>query len=247
VIAVDKLGAGGTASPADASGHTQEARTAHLRAFASTVGLDRFAVAGHSRGALEAAQLALDDPRVTSAVLFAGATLPPSDSALPPVPPASDALPEVAWIRARVEPLFADPESPIARAYLEGRLAWVRGDDHHPDRPYRADAIRRAIEAENTVFLPSASVARDDLLRRLAGRGLPVPVLLLWGADDAGAPVERALDLLRVLDAPGAAVQLRVVDRARHLLHHEFAALAAAAVRDHLAGNVPGVTEGTPA
>jgi pimeloyl-ACP methyl ester carboxylesterase len=72
---------------------------------------------------------------------------------------------------------------------------------------------------------PEFRVALDDLRRRtlaqVAERGVPVPTLVVWGADDPSAPVELATQLFDVLRGRAPRAELHVFDRAGHYSFRE--------------------------
>ena len=80
VIALDKLGQGHTENPTSGRDYTLSATARHVVAFVRALGLGDLTVVGHSRGALSAAVLALEEPgRVRRLVVIDTNTLAPED------------------------------------------------------------------------------------------------------------------------------------------------------------------------
>jgi 2-hydroxy-6-oxonona-2,4-dienedioate hydrolase len=78
VYAFDKLGMGDTDNPKSDADYTMVAVIEHARAFVQTLGIKNATLAGHSRGALPAARIAVDHPELVKAlIIFDSSTLPP--------------------------------------------------------------------------------------------------------------------------------------------------------------------------
>ena len=80
VYAVDKFGMGDTDIPQSDEEYTFEPTLRHVYAFLDAIGIEKTTLAGHSRGALPAARIAIDHPeRVKALVVVNSNTLAPKD------------------------------------------------------------------------------------------------------------------------------------------------------------------------
>ena len=183
VVCPDLRGYGGSSKPpttADHAPYSKRAMAADCVALMRSLGHERFAVAGHDRGAYVAMRVALDHPdAVTHLVEMDGV-------------PIADAL-----ARADAEFarrwwhwfFFAQPDRP-ERAILADPDAWYGGG---PDA-MGAEAFedyRAAIHDPATVhamledYRAGLGVDRDaDEADRAAGRRIACPVLVLWATED---------------------------------------------------------------
>lgn len=211
VYAYDQPGLGRTDDPSDLS---MEYRVTHARAFIDAMGLDRFCIMGNSQGSYIAARIALEDPRVEKLVLVASGTLAPRGSA------ASDELsrehserlraytPSLENMRALTSQTLFNPERVTDELVQERYLMSLR------ERPQSDGGTRPA--GPRPIY--------EDL------KNLTTPTLIVWGAQDSGAAVERALLLLQAI--PGA--ELHVFDRAAHWVQWDQTERFNTLVRDFL-------------
>lgn len=181
LYAFDQAGFGHTDGPSD---HSMEYRVAHARAFVDALGLERFHLVGNSMGAYIAARIALEDPRAGRLVLVSSSTLAPPGS------PEAAALgkkharelgeytPTLENMRAMtLKTLF---KSDLVTEELVAERFRMSTGPH-----YEANLKRR--EA------PSWKPMVDEL-PKLRNR-----TLILWGRNDRGAALERAVLLLESL------------------------------------------------
>jgi pimeloyl-ACP methyl ester carboxylesterase len=214
VVAFDQPGFGHSDLPQDFS---LEARVRHARAFIDTLGLRGAHLAGSSAGAYIAARLALEDAGVTRLVLVASSTLAPRGSQEAAVKAArhADQLREFTPTREAVRALM---------------LTAV----------FRAELVTDAVVDER---LAMSLGPRADAQRRRRGGSPPVPVtpdlatltaktLILWGRNDQGAAVERALLLQQAI--PGS--ELHIFDRCAHWVQWDQADRFNRLVADFLRG-----------
>jgi len=236
VIAVDKLGAGGTDSPAADADFTQHARTNHLVEFIRELGLRGVVLVGHSRGALEAAQIALELPGfVTAVVLLDSSSLPPSGDQPATVPASGPVVPSADWVRLRLGACFANPEAEPARAYLLRKQRWCGpGPHHHEQRPWLSAELARAHELDGKVFLPDMNSTRTMVLRRIEKQGFRQPVLIIWGMKDFSAPFRLGLKLLSLVEVASRHVEFHALSCGRHLIHLEFSSLVGGVIHEFL-------------
>ena len=191
VLAPDLLGSGDSESPEGADLRLP-AHAADVRALLGALGIERFAVAGHGRGA-GIAQLLAVDGGVEALVLV-------------------DSVAFDAWPSSRIEELrsrLGHVDDAFIRSWLEGFFRVGMG---HPERLSEADLeeFRRPFTGpdgpERFVRIAEGLDGEGlaDLEPRLAE--LEIPAFVLWGEDDAFLPAELAERLGDAL--PWAAVAL---------------------------------------
>lgn len=216
VYAVDQPGFGYSDDPPDDD--SLEYRVTHVRAFIDTLDLGRYHLVGNSVGAYIAARLALEDPRAVRLVLVASSTLAPRGSA------EADALarrhaeelrtftPGVQQMRnLTMKTLFH--RDLVTDAFVHERLAMASG------RRFEAHVRRQRA--------PRARPILDEL------PNLKTKTLIVWGRNDQGAAVERALLLFQVI--PGA--ELHLFDRCGHWVQWDQAERFNRLVADFLSGD----------
>jgi 2-hydroxy-6-oxonona-2,4-dienedioate hydrolase len=194
VLAYDQPGFGLSGIPGD---HTMEFRVAHARAFLDAVAVDHAHIVGNSVGAYIAARLALDDGNVGRLALVSSSTLAPKGSAKASAVAAAH-VDELRSYEPSIEAMRAMTRKTLFRQELvtdelvQERYEMSRG--HLFEASKAREAVRgvRSLEGE---------------LGRLRN-----PTLILWGANDHGASVERAVLLQEAL--PGA--ELHVFKNCAH-------------------------------
>ncbi len=212
VIAFDQPGFGLSDEPPDAS---LGFRTRFVPALMDALGLARAHLVGHSQSGRIAVSLALSQPeRVGRAVVVATGSL------LPPLPGAaseqegddgSATEPTLEQTRAALEATVFHRER-VTDAVVQARHRMSTG------RNFRAFLARRQARG--------GGKAKDPvpLWQRLAE--VPVPLRLIYGAEDRGECARRA----RLALERWPALDLHLVERARHLVHWDaperFAELA---------------------
>lgn len=226
VIAFDQPGYGLTDNPTD---YTVAYRQQFILRFADALGLARVHLVGHSQAGGMALNLAFAHPDRVASVLVLG-----SDNVLPPLSDGSAPRREATEAPAS-EPTLAD-----TRALLEDNLYHhelitpeVLAQRHRMSLGKNLEAARaraRAVE-------PPADRRAPPLWQRLDQ--VPVPLLLVYGAQDRGAAAQRAA--LAKERYPG--LDLRLIDGARHLVQWDapeaFVAIAAEFLRRHAAAPAP--------
>ncbi len=189
VICPDLRGYGASDKPAEADEHTYAKRTmaADVVALAAALGHDRFALAGHDRGALVAVRAGLDHPDAVSHLLVLD-VLPTLD--MWDVLHGVDA--KVAWhlyLMAQPagvpEPMIAAVADTFFAAFLDG---WVADPAAIP-ADHRAEYLRASREAVPSIVADYRASAGIDVVHdredRAAGRTLTMPVTVVqqdWGA-----------------------------------------------------------------
>jgi pimeloyl-ACP methyl ester carboxylesterase len=204
-LAIDALGFGRSAKPADAP--YSLALMARLYAgLLDALGITRATVVGHSMGGKYGMALALLQPERVTALALVGT------DGFVPVSPLTQAGgwplvgPALLWfssqpfmVRAMLGVAFAEPEHHLSAEILERGRAAIMGADN---RRALTSLSRRYAEVD----LASTGLrARLDTLR--------VPTLLIWGDQDRVFPVERA-GQAALADIPGA--QLVIIPRCGH-------------------------------
>ena len=212
VYAFDQPGFGRTDNPTD---YSLEYRVRHAKAFVKAMGLDRFALMGNSQGSYIVARMALENPHITRLVLVASGTLAPRGSA------ASEELsrehaerlasyePSLENCRALTMQTLLNPER-VTDDLVRERYEMSIGKN------FEANEKRRGIPAPRPVY--------EEL------KNLTMPVMILWGAQDSGAALERSLLLLRAM--PGA--ELHIFDRSGHWVQWDQTDRFNTLVRDFL-------------
>jgi pimeloyl-ACP methyl ester carboxylesterase len=214
VIAFDQPGFGLSGLPTD---YSMEYRVQHARAFIDSLGLDRYHVIGNSVGAYIAARIALEDPRVDRLALISSSVLAPRGSA------AADAMarehsaalrevvPSLESIRKLTEGTLYRREL-ITDALVQARFEMSSGPR------YEAQLARRTAPQQRSIL--------EDLPK------LSPTTLILWGKNDRGAAVERALLLFDLI--PGA--ELHIFDECGHWVQWDQADRFNRIVSDFLGG-----------
>jgi haloacetate dehalogenase len=185
VVCPDLRGYGRSTAPEDAPDHGQASKRAMARdaaALMTALGHERFAVAGHDRGALAAYRTALDHPeRVERLVVMDGV-------------PIVEALERADWRFAADwwHWWFMAQTSKPAEEAINANLEWwyrvagpeAMGAEAHADL---WDALRdpRVVHAMCEDYRAGLGIDREhDQADRAAGRRLRCPVLVLWATED---------------------------------------------------------------
>ncbi|MYZ50384.1 alpha/beta fold hydrolase [Propylenella binzhouense] len=225
VVCPDLRGFGASSKPADTHDHSGSAKRAKARdcvALMERLGFDRFALAGHDRGAYTAFRTAMDHPDRVSRLAILDAV--PIGDALA----RCDARFAQAWWHWF---FFAVPEKP-ERAILADPDAWYSGDpaamgpENHAD--FRA-ATRDPATVHGMLEDYRAGLGIDrahDEADRAAGRRLAMPLLVLWSLRD---------DLAALYGDPravwrpwaGAGLEGRGIESGHHVAEEAPEALAA--------------------
>ena len=216
VYALDLPGHGGSAK--DVGDGEVTTLVDVVRGFLDALGIERAHMAGHSMGALVAAELALADPeRVASLALIAPAGFGPEiDRDYVEGFIAASGRRDLKPVLQR---LFADPDL-VNRQMVDDVLRYKR-----------LDGVQEALRTLADRLFPDGRQARV-----IAGRledGYPGPVLVVWGERDAIIPAAHAEA------APGRA-ETHVLDAVGHSPHME----AAGEVNRLLEGFLAGVRAG---
>lgn len=218
VYAFDQPGFGYTDNPTD---YSMEFRVAHARSFIRAMGTDRYNLMGNSMGAYVAARLALEaSDRVNRLVLVGSATLAPKGSAESEAIANAHAAdlrnytPGLENIRELSKGTFWD-QANVTEEFVQLRYEMSIGKN------WEAQQQRAAAGGAMRVIPP------EEL------GSLKPKTLIVWGANDRGATVEKGLLLFRAI--PGA--EMHVFDGASHWPQWDCAARFASVVGDFLAAD----------
>jgi pimeloyl-ACP methyl ester carboxylesterase len=89
------------------------------------------------------------------------------------------------------------------------------------NRPEHVEAAERVAGLREPVWMPSILSARRQTLADLDERGLPVPTLVVWAADDLSAPLPLAYSLFERVRAKTEFAELHVIARSGHYVFRE--------------------------
>jgi Predicted hydrolases or acyltransferases (alpha/beta hydrolase superfamily) len=221
VVAFDKLGQGGTANPESDDAYSYERLLRHALTVGETVLREPAHIVGHSMGALLAESIALARPGlVRSLVLVDSNTAAPDDDRFPRgafyrdlerrlggAPPTQETV--------RLEPELQSVSSAHVTDNFVHRLLTIARSE-----PY-AEAHARMVRLRHAQWFPSLDAERERVLVRTAAEGLPVPGLVVWGADDPSAPLPLAYALFGHLARETRSCELHVLAHAGHYVFRE--------------------------
>jgi pimeloyl-ACP methyl ester carboxylesterase len=187
-LAPDLPGFGATPAPPEAWGSVEyAAAVAHLlEGTGATAPVEPLVVVGHSLGGRVAVRLAAARPELVGALVLTGAPLVPRGG------------------RRQRPPLAFSAARALHRAGLVGDERMERARQRHGSADYRA--------AQGVMRQVLVRLVNEDYEDALAA--LQCPVELVWGDDDADAPVETA----RALEQSIPHARLTVCPGAGHLL-----------------------------
>jgi len=221
VVTFDKLGQGHTGNPESDAGYTFERLLAHSVVLLERLALGPAHLVGHSMGALLAARIAFARPELvrTLTIVYSNTVAPDDsrfpwtrfyvdlDARMPPGPPTRESV--------RIEPELQSTSSDHVTADFVERLLEIAR------RPEFEHAAARMKALREKTWLPSILPVRARTLEEIDGRGLPVPALVVWGADDPSAPLPLAHALFERIAARTPEADLLVLGRAGHYCFRE--------------------------
>jgi 2-hydroxy-6-oxonona-2,4-dienedioate hydrolase len=219
VIALDKLGQGHTANPLSNEDYTFDAVVYHAYRFIKALGLEKVSIAGHSRGALLVARLALDHPKlVKKLVLVDTSTLSPETSMFP----------SLDWYNR-----LPSPDGPPSRENVQTEVwnqAYNKGTvtESLVDRlleiaqlPTFQEGIDRMTEVGPTVYAPNIDKLRRETVKDIDERGFSMPTMLVWGYNDRSAPLPLGQRLFEHLVEKTPETEMHVLNHAGHNSYRE--------------------------
>ena len=234
VLALDRPGQGHTEAPREPGGYRWETGERHLEDFLQAVAGGPAHLVGHSRGALLVARLALARPDLAlSLTLVDAGSLAPADPSYPRSERFYEQLPrpapgETGPAAVRIEPEAQSVSTAHLTADFVGRLVAIAG------RPDIRLARREMARLGPALFRPSLERARAGALQAIGERGLPVPTLILWGAQDPSTPARAGERLWELVRRATTRSELRLIERAGHYCFREQPAAFVREVIDFL-------------
>ena len=212
---------GDTDNPKSDADYTMAAVIEHAWAFVRTLGIKNATLAGHSRGALPAARIAVDHPELVKAlVIFDSNTLPAEDPSMsydfytklevgaPPIPDREFILRE-----------------PLANSYSQEHVS-----EDFIEEMLRIGRLPRTIEARKkmehfleAVFLPSMREKKYETLKLIEDGGLKAPTLIIWGVNDQSSPMKLGINLLQVIGSVVPRTEFHAFNHAGHYVFREHA------------------------
>lgn len=221
VYAFDKLGMGDTDNPKSDADYTMAAVIDHAWAFVRTLGIRNATLAGHSRGALPAARIAVDHPELVKAlIIFDSNTLPAEDPTMSydfytKLEVGAPAIPDREFIL----------REPIANSYSQEHIS-----EDFVQEMLRIGRLPRTLEARKKmepfleqVFLPSMREKKYETLKLIEAGGLKAPTLIIWGVNDQSSPMKLGIDLLNVIGSVVAKTEFHAFNQAGHYVFREHA------------------------
>ena len=221
VVAIDKLGQGYTGNPKGPEDCTFDALLDHAIATLDALGITGAHLAGHSRGALLVAAIALARPDLAKSVVAVSTnTLAPDDPAFPggqfyadidrrtpPGPPTRESV--------RMEPdAQAYSQEQVTDDFV-GRLLEIANTPGFAAAKAMMDAGGREI------WMDSLAAHKARVLSAIDATGLPCPTLITWGANDKSAFLPLAYQLFDRVRARTPVASLHVVNHSGHYIYRE--------------------------
>lgn len=221
VYAFDKLGMGFTDNPKGDGEYTMAAMIEHAHGFLRALGITRATLAGHSRGALPAARIAVDDPELAQAlIIFDGNTLPPED---PNEPKDFYAKLEIG------APATPDREfvcrEPIANSFSKNHITedFIQEMLEIGKLPKLLEARDKMEHRLNAQFLSDVGKKKRETLDMIRAGRLKAPTLIIWGVNDESSPMRVGLDLLHLISSVVDRTQFHAFNHAGHYVFREHA------------------------
>ena len=228
VFAVDKLGQGFTANPARDEDYTYESLYDHSVRFLDDMAAAPYSLVGHSRGGLLVADIALRRPDlVEKLVLVDTNTLAPASPYIPPgifydgLPSHAAYHPPAVSGPLTIESVRAEP---IAQSYSTAHVTedYISRLWAVAQLPQVEEARQRMAELNASTWLPSMNRRKAEVLQAVDASGLPVPTLLVWGANDLSAPLPvSGYQLYERIARTTADVEFTVINHAGHYCFRE--------------------------
>jgi 2-hydroxy-6-oxo-6-(2'-carboxyphenyl)-hexa-2,4-dienoate hydrolase len=218
VVAFDKLGQGHTGEPRN-DDYTFGALLSHTLDLLDSLTLGPAHLVGHSMGAFLGTRIAIERPDLARTLVLVDSNTTAPDDPRYPWTAFYDGL------EARLPPDHPTRES-VRMEPVEQSSSPDHVTDDFVERLYAIALLRRdedpAREAARAPFWTDSIVAaRQENLRDLDERGLPVPTLVVWGADDPSAPVPLAYTLFERIARRTEHAELHVLARAGHYSYRE--------------------------
>lgn len=221
VYALDKLGMGYTDPPLRDADYTYEALFQHILGFVANLGITKANFVGHSRGGLPVAHLALERPDLINKAVIVDSNTAAADH--PSFPTwqfyvnyrahAPSGQPTTESVRGELEAQSHSTEH-ITEDFVARMLEIARLPQHQ-------EVQRRMESLTASVWNPSLSRKRAEILRGIDERGLAVPTMIVWGVNDPSAPLPLAYQLYERIAVKTPSAELHVMNRAGHYSYRE--------------------------
>lgn len=217
VYAFDKLAMGETDNPRTDEEYTMKATIDHAYGFLQQIGVQTVHLAGHSRGGLPVARIAVDHPElVKTLIIFDSNTLAPEDPST-----------NIDWYEqqaASQPPRILPAKIQAVKDKME--LLRSRYIEANRDKVEKDPALA-IIRSPSPWWLRDTKYETLDLIR--AGR-LKAPTLIIWGFNDPSAPVILASHLLNLIAPVVSRTQLHVFNEGTHSVYRDHPEEAASLV-----------------
>lgn len=231
VVALDSVGGFGLTDPAAPAPYGLQSRVDHLAACADALCLDRFTILGNSQGAWVAARYAITHPDRIERVVLVGSASIAAAMGLPETrTPAMQALFDFDGSREAMRRLLAGlvyDKSKVTEGLVDLRLASC-------SRPGAMDAYHAATSANRHMMTDPLARSQFDMRQSLPALTQAISTIVIWGEDDAFAPVELGRRLETML--PHAAFHF--IAKAGHQVQTDQPEAMAGIVGDFMASRV---------
>ncbi len=237
VYALDKLGMGLTDLPRSDSGYSMQATLDHIYRFIETLGIDNLHLAGHSRGALPSARIAMDHPQmIKTLTIFNSNTMAPGNPVRPPrelgppgPPPTKESIRE--RLLSRATTFNTDF---ITDEYVEAELE-VASHPKIRQAAERFEALRKRFIEQNPEKVKARPglasnsgtgwwqyKVKDETVEMLRAVRLQTPTLVLWGFNDPSATYVNAVELFELITKSVDQAQLHFFNQSSHFPFHDY-------------------------
>ena len=231
VYALDKLGQGYTDNPLSDGDYTMEAVTRHIHRFMETLGIQKVHLAGHSRGALPAARIAVDHPEmIQTLILFDSNTLAPDDPnaprrrapaatqrPAPPPVPTKDSIRQF-WSSLSHRQEFITDEF-VEAEFQISQLPKFREATEKMASLAAEWAKRNPEKIQENPRIAGRwwydEMKRETFVSLKAGR-FTKPTLIIWGFNDPGASYTLGITLYEIFSAVVDRTELHFFNQCMH-------------------------------
>jgi len=238
VYAFDKLGMGFTDNPKTDADYSMDAVVRHAAGFIDALGLKKIILAGHSRGALPAARIAVDHPELVSHLIILDTNALASDDiklSERPDPPPQTVVPTRESIRQAelasvlsyrkdfLTSRFIDAEYRIAslpkieaagRKFRELRDQWIR---NNPEKMKENPMLGNNMGSVVWWMID----CKHETIAKIKAGGLKAPTVIIWGWNDPFAPYSLALSTMDTISKVVERTEMHFVNHASHFVYSD--------------------------
>lgn len=225
VIALDRIGQGYTANPADLDAYDRyySLVVEHLVGFMDALDIRRTHLVGHSQGGWPVTRIALDHPeRVASLTVVDSTMIGPTADASQAVrfylyqqnelhPPDGETFQS---IRRGME-MFTYTGNNVTQQRVERILELSRGVEYQRARAWFADSYMSPAH-------PSYRKLKQELWAELEAGALQVATLIIWGRQDPEGSFEAGHRIAERMRAAGSPVTFHAFEDAGHVAYMEY-------------------------